>query len=103
MQISNNKSKSLSYICTHIVNVIFKYILHVKNTKDLSNNNVGVSNYKKTHYGCYEIVKNSGLHIHIKNLICDEFIMKIVRSSFFHRFVHFAHKYHTIKTCLTHI
>jgi hypothetical protein len=47
-----------------IVNVIFKYILQVKNKKDLSNNNFGVLNHIKTHYGCYEITKNGGSHIH---------------------------------------
>jgi hypothetical protein len=47
-----------------IVYVIFKYMLHVKNTKDLSNNNVGVLNHTKAHYGCYKIAKNDNLHIH---------------------------------------
>ncbi len=40
-----------------IVNVIFKYILQVRNTKDLSNNKFGVIGHIKAHYGCYEIAK----------------------------------------------
>ncbi len=40
-----------------IVNVNFKYILQVKNTKDLSNNNFGTLDHIKTHYGCYETAK----------------------------------------------
>jgi hypothetical protein len=47
-----------------IVNVIFKYMLQVKNTKDLSNNNFGVFSHIKVHYGCYETAKNGSLHIH---------------------------------------
>jgi hypothetical protein len=46
-----------------IVNVIFKYMLQVKKTKNSSNNNFGVLNHIKVHYGCYEIVKNGSLHI----------------------------------------
>jgi len=47
-----------------IVNVIFKYMLQVKNTKDLSNNNFGVISHIKAYYGCYEIAKNGSLHMH---------------------------------------
>ncbi len=39
-----------------IVNVIFKYMLQVKNTKNLSNNNFGVLNDIKT-----QILKNKPL------------------------------------------
>jgi hypothetical protein len=34
----------------------------------------------------------------ITNLACDELIMKIVRSSFIHKFIHFPHKYHVLNT-----
>jgi hypothetical protein len=64
MQICNNKSKAQAIFVHTIVNVIFKYILQVKNTKDLSNNNFGVLGNIKAHYGCYEIAKNGSLHIH---------------------------------------
>jgi hypothetical protein len=47
-----------------IVNVIFKYMLQVKNTKDLSNNNFGVIGHIKAYYGCYETTKNGSLHMH---------------------------------------
>jgi hypothetical protein len=47
-----------------IVNVVFKYMSQVKNTKDLSNNNFGIFNPIKVHCGCYEIAKNGNLHIH---------------------------------------
>jgi hypothetical protein len=40
-----------------IVNVIFKYMLQIKNTLDLSNNNFGVFSHIKAHYGCYETTK----------------------------------------------
>jgi hypothetical protein len=40
--------------------------------------------------------------LYIVNLTCNKLIMKIVQSSFIHRFVHFTHKYHALKTCLTH-
>jgi hypothetical protein len=39
-------------------------MLHVENTKNLLNNNFGVLGHIKAHYGCYEIIKNGGLHIH---------------------------------------
>jgi hypothetical protein len=39
---------------------------------------------------------------YIKNLTCEELIMKIVQSSFIHRFVHFTHKYYALKTHLIH-
>jgi hypothetical protein len=39
-------------------------MLQVKNTIDLSNNNVGVLGHIKAHYGCYEMTKNGNLHIH---------------------------------------
>jgi hypothetical protein len=39
---------------------------------------------------------------YITNLACDQLIMKIVQNSFIHRFVHFTHKYHVLKTHLTH-
>jgi hypothetical protein len=39
-------------------------MLQVKNTIDLSNNNVGVLGHIKAHYGCYETIKNGSLHIH---------------------------------------
>ncbi len=38
----------------------------------------------------------------ITNLTCNKLIMKIVRSSFIYRFVHFTHEYYASKTCLTH-
>jgi hypothetical protein len=38
----------------------------------------------------------------ITNLACDGIIIKIVQSSFIHRFVHFMHKYHVLKIRLTH-
>jgi hypothetical protein len=38
----------------------------------------------------------------ITNLTCDELIMKIVQSSFIHKFVHFLYEYHALKTHLTH-
>jgi hypothetical protein len=47
-----------------IVNVIFKYMLQVKNTKVLYNNNFGVISHIKSYYGCYEIAKNGSLHMH---------------------------------------
>jgi len=47
-----------------IVNAIFKYMLQVKNTKDLSNNTFGVFSHIKAHYGCSKIAKNGSLHIH---------------------------------------
>jgi hypothetical protein len=37
---------------------------------------------------------------HITNLACDELMMKIMQYSFIHRFVHFTHEYHALKTCL---
>ncbi len=46
-----------------IVNVIFKYMLQVKNIDDLFNNNVGVFGHIKAHYGCYKTTKNGNLHI----------------------------------------
>jgi hypothetical protein len=39
----------------------------------------------------------------ITNLTCDGSIMKIMRSSFIHSFVHFTHEYHALKTHLTRI
>ncbi len=42
------------------------------------------------------------LEMCITNLTCDELIMKIMQSSFIHRFVHFTHEYHALKTCSTH-
>jgi hypothetical protein len=39
-------------------------MLHVENTKNLSNNNFGVLGHIKAHYGCYEITKDGSLHIH---------------------------------------
>jgi hypothetical protein len=41
-----------------IVNVIFNYMLQVKNIDDLFNNNVGVFGHIKPHYGCYKTAKN---------------------------------------------
>jgi hypothetical protein len=41
-------------------------------------------------------------NICITNLACNELIMKILQSSFIHRFVHFTHEYHALKTQLTH-
>ncbi len=38
-----------------IVNVIFKYMLQMKNIDDLFNNNVGVFGHIKVHYGCYKM------------------------------------------------
>jgi len=40
--------------------------------------------------------------IYITNLTCDKLKMKIVWSSFIHRFAHFTHEFHVLKTCLTH-
>jgi hypothetical protein len=39
---------------------------------------------------------------YITNLACNELIMKIMRSSFIHKFVHFTHEYHVLETHLTH-
>jgi hypothetical protein len=39
---------------------------------------------------------------YITNLAYDELIMKIVQTLSIHMFVHFAHEYHALKTCLTH-
>jgi hypothetical protein len=39
---------------------------------------------------------------HIINLACDESIVKIMQNSFIHKFVHFTHEYHALKTRLTH-
>jgi hypothetical protein len=36
------------------------------------------------------------------NLACDELIMKIMRSSFIHKFVQLTHEYHALETHLTH-
>jgi hypothetical protein len=48
-----------------IVNVIFKYMLQVKDTKHLFDNKVGRLNHIKACYGCYhETTKNGILHIH---------------------------------------
>jgi hypothetical protein len=38
----------------------------------------------------------------ITNLTYNELIMKIVRSSFIYRFIHFTCEYNALKTCLTH-
>jgi hypothetical protein len=38
----------------------------------------------------------------LTNLTCDKLIMNVVWSSFIHRFVHFTHKYHALKTHSTH-
>jgi hypothetical protein len=64
MQICNNNPKAQAIFVYTIVNVIFKYMLQVKNTKDLSNNNFGVLGHIEAHYGCYETTKNGSLHIH---------------------------------------
>jgi hypothetical protein len=64
MQLCNNKSKAQVIFLHIIVNVIFKYRLQIKNTKDLFNNDFGVLGHIKAHYGCYEIAKNGNLHIH---------------------------------------
>jgi hypothetical protein len=49
---------------------------------------------------------NSNLRHHIccyiTNLTYDKLIMKIMRSSFIHKFIHFKHEYHALKTHLTH-
>ncbi len=42
MQISNDNPKAQTIFVDIIVNVNFKYMLCVKNTKNLSNNNFGV-------------------------------------------------------------
>jgi hypothetical protein len=55
--------KAQTIFVNMIVNVIFKYMLYVKNTKDLFNN-FAVFDHIKAHYGCYEIAKNGSLHIH---------------------------------------
>jgi hypothetical protein len=39
----------------------------------------------------------------IINLACDELLMKFMQKLFIHRFVHFKHKYHVLKRCVTHI
>jgi hypothetical protein len=65
MQICSNKSKAQAIFIHTIVNVIFKYMLQVKNTHDLSNKNVDVPSHIKAHYGCYETTKNDSLYIHI--------------------------------------
>jgi hypothetical protein len=38
----------------------------------------------------------------IKNLACDELIMKFVQILFIHRFIYFTNEYHALKTHLTH-
>ncbi len=43
-----------------------------------------------------------GFNPYITNLACDVLIMKIMRSSFIHKFVHFTHECHALKTHLTH-
>jgi hypothetical protein len=57
MQICSNKSKAQAIFVHTIVNVIFKYMLQVKNTKDLFDKNVGVPSHIEIHYGCYETTK----------------------------------------------
>jgi hypothetical protein len=34
----------------------------------------------------------------ITNLTCNELIMKIIKNSFIHTFIHFTHEYHALKT-----
>jgi hypothetical protein len=38
----------------------------------------------------------------ITNLAYGKLIMKILQSSFIHKFIHFTYEYHVLKTCLTH-
>ncbi len=42
-------------------------------------------------------------YVFITNLTCDNLIIKIVQILFIHRFIHFTHKYHVLKTHLTYI
>jgi hypothetical protein len=63
-----NKKTQAIFVHT-IVNVIFKYMLQVKNIDDLFNNNVGVFGHIKVHYGCYKTTKNGNLHT-IHTLLC---------------------------------
>jgi hypothetical protein len=37
----------------------------------------------------------------ITNLACDKLLMKIMQNLFIHRFIHFTHEYHGLKTSLT--
>ncbi len=39
---------------------------------------------------------------HITNLAWDELIMIIMQNLFIHKFIHLKHKYHVLKTHLTH-
>jgi hypothetical protein len=64
MQICSNKSKVQAIFVHTIVNVIFKYMLQVKDSKDLFDENGGVPSHIKVHYGCYETTKNDSLYIH---------------------------------------
>ncbi len=49
----------------------------------------------------FSITKQISASIHyITNLACDRLIMKIMWSSFIHRFVYSTHKYHALKTHL---
>jgi hypothetical protein len=54
-----------------IVNVILKYMLQVKNKKELSNNNFGVLDHIKPHYGCYKTIKIGSLHMHTLSWLND--------------------------------
>jgi hypothetical protein len=47
-------------------------------------------------WGCYEE------KMIITNLTFNNLVMKIVRSSFIHKFLCFMHKYYALKTHLTH-
>jgi hypothetical protein len=38
----------------------------------------------------------------ITNLTSNDLTMKIMWSSFIHGFIHFTHRYHALKTCLTY-
>ncbi len=38
-----------------------------------------------------------------QNLACDKLLIKVMRNSFIHRFIHLTHDYRALKTHLTHI
>jgi hypothetical protein len=50
----------------------------------------------------YLFFLREGDMLFITNLACNKLIMKVMQSSFIHRFVHFTHEYHALETHLTH-
>lgn len=64
MNDANINPKSQALFARIVVNVIFKYMLQVKDTINLSNNNLGMFGHIKAHNGSYEIAKNGSLYMH---------------------------------------